>query len=720
MATSSLSRFSKPDLKCIVISPSSTIRGLLSSILKELAFTNISTVSDIKTCIEIMETEPVAWVISPTHDHDNGHVLHILNIINNNPALRALKVSILRDKDDSSIAYAMELGAFSIHKFETSKEACHQEFQKLVQRVERYDGDCSRVSADYLRDYLTEKEEFQELKRFYVSLLEIYPGRSDILLDLAATLFLAHEPDQAKIIIQQLLLTAPDRRPQIATLLKLHLPGEIPEVGPTSFLADHYGFKTCLILDSDRMYLDKIGQLVRKLGFVAVEEFSDPISLMRWLRRNPAPDLVISEWQLPEIPGPIFLYKIRNRLDLHIPIIITNKQLSHKDSTWIKELEISCLIAKPIVEKDLFQAVLWTMQQSKGPTDLSSIRAKLKLASKKQEKDLLQLKQTYMQHPMLIDSERILMEAHLAFDAGCYLHAKKYGLDALKEAGDPREVLEILSKTLMKLREFDAALRCLDYVTILSPYNVSYLCEIAECHLENGDDKTFEKYLDKAKGLDAQAQIVIETEAKGAIKRGHTDSAKVLLQSLNSFKEVLAFMNNRAVAMIQVGNHEQGLELYRKALASIPDGQAEVRSLIYYNLGLGYARSNRFREALDVLASAAVTKNHIRKRKVNSLRMRLDKAIVSGEPLIFSVEKERTMEDESIKLKTLNEISAGATNENKILRSDYCLNKIFRSLINDSSAKAILQSAPNFTPRGKMVKDYINGITLAPSDIRNG
>jgi len=709
-----LSRFGKTDLKCVVISTSSTFRGLLSSILKELSFSNITTVGDIQTCIEIMETEPVGWVIAPTRDNDAGHVLHILNIIDKNPALRALKVTILRDEDDSCIPHAFELGAFSVHKFETSKEACQQEFHKLMQRVERYDGDCTRVSADYLRDYLTEKGEFQELKRFYVSLLEVYPQRGDILLDLASTHYLAQEPENAKIILQQLVLTAPERKGQIEALCKLHAPDEVFETMPTTHIAGHYGFRTCLILDSDKSYLAQIEALSSRLGFESVHCFEDPISLMRWLRRNPPPDLVISEWQLPEIPGPVFLYKVRHRLDLHVPIIITNRQLTQKDSTWIKELEISCLVGKPIIDKEMFQAILWTMQQTKGPTDLQSLRTKLKIASKAQSPELFQRRQSYMQHPMLIEADRLLMEAQLAFDAGCYLHAKKYSLDALKEAGDPREVLEILGKTLMKLREFDAALRCLENVNVLSPYNVTYLCEIAECHLENGDDSKFDAYLDKAKGIDADAQVVIETAAKGAIKKGHTDTAKRLLQSLKSFKEVLAFMNNRAVALIQVGRHEQGLELYKKALNSIPDGQAEVRSLINYNLGLGFARANRFSEAIAVLPLAGQTKNAARLRKVKSLRMRIDKAVMTGDPLIFSADAASTLEDEAEKLRTMNEIAQGTLATNKIYRSDYCLHKIFRTLLDSTMAEAILETAPSFLPRGKMVKDYINGISLSP------
>ena len=714
MSSSESSRFDKHDLKCVVISSSSTVRGLLSSILKEQLFTNITAVADIKTCIEIMETEPVAWVISPTHDSIGGHVLHILNIIQNTPALRATKISILRDDDDSTIAHAFELGAFSTHKIETSKEAIQHEFQTLLQRIERYNSDYTRVSADYLRDFLSEKKEYQELKRFYNSMLQVYPNQNDILLDLARSHFMADEIGEARELIGRLLLTAPEKKGKIEELRKQYLPNEELESAPAGYLAERYGFKTCLILDPDQENLKTMEKSAQKVGFKTIVCFQDPISFMKWVRQNPPPDLILSEWQLTDIPGPVFLYKLRHRLDLHVPIIILNRQITERDSLWIKELEISCLVVKPIVEKDLIQSILWTMQQSKGPSDIQSLKTRLKILSKKQDKELPSFRQLYMQHPMLIESDRKLMEAQLALDASCFLHAKKFALEAVLESGDPREALEILSKSLMKLREFDAALRCLDNVNILSPYNVTYLCEIAECHLENGDDKKFESYLDQARDIDPDARVVIETQAKGAMKKGHTDTAKILLQSLKSFKEVLAFMNNKAVALIQVGEHQQGVDLYQKALASIPEGQPEVRYLLSYNLGLGYARAGRLEEARAALAIAASTKNPARQRKVRALRIRVDNAIDSGEPLVFATEKAPSLQDEQEKLKMLQDIKNAGNLANKILREDYCLNKIYRSFMDDSKAKDILADAPTFTLRGKLVKDYILGIKQVP------
>ncbi|RZA18057.1 MAG: tetratricopeptide repeat protein, partial [Proteobacteria bacterium] len=242
----------------MVIAPSSTLRGLISSCLKDLSFTNITPVPDIKTCIEIMETEPVAWIISPTKDAETGHVLHILRILDKNPALRATKVSIIRDGDDSTVPQAFELGALSCHKFETSREQCLAEFQSLVQRLDRFKGDTTLVAASYLGAFLLEKEEHQELKRFYNSMLQIYPNKPDILLDLAKAHFEAQEPLDARLLLQQLLLTAPEKKAQVLALSRSYMPGQTLEVEADSGIAKHFGFKTVLLLDSDQASLRQL------------------------------------------------------------------------------------------------------------------------------------------------------------------------------------------------------------------------------------------------------------------------------------------------------------------------------------------------------------------------------------------------------------------------------------------------------------------------------
>jgi tetratricopeptide (TPR) repeat protein len=345
------------------------------------------------------------------------------------------------------------------------------------------------------------------------------------------------------------------------------------------------------------------------------------------------------------------------------------------------------------------------------------IKQKLVLASKRHDVvETKKLKQLYFNLPALLEPEKQLMEAHIAFDSGCYLHAKKHALEAMRLGGSSKEGMEILGKSLMKLRDFDAAVRCLSNVSFMAPLNVSHLCNLAECHLEQGNDQAFDQVMSKAQSIDDEASQVIETAAKGAIKRGHTETARKLMSRLKSFKEVMAFMNNRAVSLIRVGNFQEGVELYHRTLQSLPENQQEIKALIHYNLGLGLARSNRLEDALKALAEAERSQNRQRMIKAKSLKTRIVAAVNSGEPIVLKSDPPISEKAEQEKMDEMKRMEASLAAAEKISRSDYCLINIYRTVLGEDRAQEFLQKKLGFTSRGKLVKDYHRGLVLQDSN----
>lgn len=703
------SRFDNNQIKIVVVSASGTLRTLLATVIRDLGFPNVSPVVDIKTCLEVMETETVQWIVTAMNDNADGNALQILDVIAKHNQLRGTKVSILRDSnDDSALPHAFTMGAFSCHNLNPTREACMQEFQKLFQRLETHAGDYALVAADYLADFLLEKKEIQEAKRLHRTLLQVYPGHCGLMLRLAEILLRDDDAAEARLLLQQVKIIDPDRQNDIQSLTDRFLKDNALGSASSDFLAGHYGFKSCLILDSDPAVLFFVETLLGTMGFQEISTHRDPVSALKWLRTHAKPDLVISEWKLPQLPGPVFLYKLRHRLGVELPLIISSDLIKDREAPWLNELGVSRVIPKPIEKNALFQAVLWVLQQHHSVSDLQNLKMRIKVVSKKRDmEELGRLRKAYLNHPLLVTGDRLLMEAQLAYDSACYLHAKKYALDAMRAGADSRESLEILGKTLMQLREYDAALRCLQNVNFLSPFNVSHLCQIAECHLEKGDDAGYEKYIDQARSIDKDAAIVMATEAKAALKQGHLETARKLLQRLKSFKEILAFMNNRAVSMIRVGKHKEGLELYRRAIESLPEGQSEIRSLLHYNLGLGFARINRFEEAVRILEEAMQTHNVQRKRKISSLRNRIILAMERGESLQFLEAPPVTESEEAQRLRRLIDEAMGSE---LLSRSDYCLHRIYTSLLDGRRAHEMLSRSLAFNARGKIVKDPVRGL----------
>jgi CheY-like chemotaxis protein len=704
-------------MRCLAVSASSSQRQLLSSVLKELGFSNVVVVSDIKTCLEMMEAEEIGWIIGPLQDSNDCSILQLLDVINQQQVLRHVKVSVLRDENEELLPKAFAMGAMSCHKFAMTREACYPELKKLLECLAAHEYDFIKVAASYLQEHLQEAREFGDLRSLFTGLLHVYPGNSEYMLALAHTLLNMGELESGRVILHQVKLTGSDKIDRIRELSREFFESEEPPDEPDVVLAEHFGFRTCLVVDPTPESLEVMKETLKNLGFGEIICHRDPISALKWLRQNKKVDLLICEWKLPNIPGPVFLYKLRNRLGLNIPLLVINESIEEREIPFLSELGASRLLQKPIDEKRLNADIIWTLQQHTNPTDPQVIKQKLVLASKRHDVvETKKLKQLYFNLPALLEPEKQLMEAHIAFDSGCYLHAKKHALEAMRLGGSSKEGMEILGKSLMKLRDFDAAVRCLSNVSFMAPLNVSHLCNLAECHLEQGNDQAFDQVMSKAQSIDDEASQVIETAAKGAIKRGHTETARKLMSRLKSFKEVMAFMNNRAVSLIRVGNFQEGVELYHRTLQSLPENQQEIKALIHYNLGLGLARSNRLEDALKALAEAERSQNRQRMIKAKSLKTRIVAAVNSGEPIVLKSDPPISEKAEQEKMDEMKRMEASLAAAEKISRSDYCLINIYRTVLGEDRAQEFLQKKLGFTSRGKLVKDYHRGLVLQDSN----
>ncbi len=705
--------FHNQNLRCVIVASSQTIRQLISPVLKDLGYPQVVTVTDYKACLEVLEAEEVGWVIGPLFDNTGASLLPLLELIQDQALLRGIKVSVLRDGNDKLLPQAFAHGVLSWHPIPSTREACHDELGSLLMQLQTVKGDFTRVAARYLSRYLHEISEFRELKSLFSSLLQVYPGDDDYMLDLAEVSLLSGDQKMGKTLLHQVHITSPSRQDQVKNISEKYFGTPILPGDAQGLLAEHFGFHSCLLLDPQPRSSHRLQEMLRRLGFKQISSFADPLAALKWLKNNPPPNLIISHWKLPTLPGPVFLYKLRHRLGIETPLMILHQNIAERETPMLIELGATRLVQEPFSETDLFDDIIWTLKQTTHPSEVTTVKQKLLLASKRRSMpEIRRLRTLYSQLPTLLKCDLLLVDAQIAYDAGCYLHAKKHSLEAMLEGADARSCMEILGRSLMALREFEAAIRCLENVSFICPLNITHLCSLAECHLEAGDEREFEKKLEEAREIDPDAPLVNETAAKGAIKRGHSEMARKLMQQLKSFKEVLSFMNNRAVTLMRVGDFEQGLDLYIKTLESLPADVPEIRSAVLYNLGLGYARANRLDEALTTLLEAEKTKNLGRQQKSRSLRTRIKSAVASGMPIILKTENPPSELEEQTKLAQLHAIERALTQAGEMSRSDFCLIKVYQTEILLSEAHSAFTKKIVFTPRGTLVKDYHRGLVM--------
>src|SRR5690606_3634718 len=140
--------------------------------------------------------------------------------------------------------------------------------------------------------------------------------------------------------------------------------------------------------------------------------------------------------------------------------------------------------------------------------------------------------------------------AEIAYHQNDFEEASRLGIEALQTGGEDLYVLNVLGRTYMRLRYFDQAMAFFDRARRLSPNNIERLCELAEVQAETGNHQAADQHLNAAAGIDGTNVKVDTVKAKVSIARGDAASAKTLMSKMDSIAEIVAFMNNRAISLV--------------------------------------------------------------------------------------------------------------------------------------------------------------------------
>jgi hypothetical protein len=76
-------------------------------------------------------------------------------------------------------------------------------------------------------------------------------------------------------------------------------------------------------------------------------------------------------------------------------------------------------------------------------------------------------------------------------------------------------------------------------------------------------------------------------------------------------ENVVAYMNNRSVAMARCGMIDEGIEGYNKTLEAIPDERPDIKGIVHYNIAFAYIRSGKLPDAkaqLELVLQCKTTK----------------------------------------------------------------------------------------------------------------
>ncbi len=168
---------------------------------------------------------------------------------------------------------------------------------------------------------------------------------------------------------------------------------------------------------------------------------------------------------------------------------------------------------------------------------------------------------------------------------------------------------------------------------------------MAEEMSEMGQPQQARDAIEKAKQVDGSNPIVKQAEAEVSIMLGDSKKAKDVIGKMDSAKNLIANMNNRAVLLVSNNEIEKGLGLYRNAINGLPDSMRTEKDTIAYNLSLAYAKADKLKEALKTLQEIVdLNRTAAIVEKAKSLLGRVDTAIKSNQKIKLNVSAEVELE----------------------------------------------------------------------------
>lgn len=696
-----------PNGKVLVVEGSTQSRTSISTALREVGYKNSIGIGSLGDALSVLEVEEIVWLICPLILEGPVNTLQLLRMAQSFPEFRALRISAFYSEESkAALPLAFELGLLSCHSANYSKTALGQAMADLKHRIDIYKNDSCLIAASYIREMLFAGGAFARGLEFSQALLEQYAGNLEVLLLHAEAQALAGDKTGAASTLSQVLLIDASCQAKVDAVRTKHLP-EVALGNASTGGANMLGIVACVVVDSDEITLNAVRGLMNMVGAKNVEYFSHPDAALKHLEAHPEPSLILHEWKLPKLNGPLFVQRIRQIGHRNVPIVVISSLVTEKDQHLTHEMGIAAIVMKPLHKDEFLKTVVWTMKQERQPTEIKVFERKiLALLLKRKFREARELASVLFQSKKISEAVRSYFEAETAYYMGRFETAKEQAVNALKKGMISVRLFHLVGKILMKLGDFEAAIRCFEKAQDLSPLNILRLCALADAQSELNRRKDGQDAIDKAKTLDPDNVNVSVTEANFNLTLGDVKRAGKLLSQLDTFDEVLSYLNNRGVTLSKTGRADEAVEFYKRALEALPAKANLLQPVIRYNLALALVRAGDLDGGKKETEAATKTDDAKLGSKARSLRDRLEKAMKSG--------CEFKLNTTEVKSTEFVELPAGeheaALEVLAVNPGELCCYKLYFAPTKDTKLLSLYQKLPAFRRRAAIVREASGGL----------
>ena len=506
---------------------------------------------------------------------------------------------ILNPSDSPCLKAAFERGLFSWHPWDFNTTSMSEEWDEMASAIKLHEEDETLVAAQYLRKFLKNQREFRELLNLETSLQKFYPDHHRQRLALANAHYLSGSPDTAKDILEELNLLNADFANEVNDLLVL-CEDKSPE--DLSF-ARKNGFNKTIIIEKESFSAQLIKKAVTELGFNSVETFTDGSSAWSHMEKKPRVDLIVMNWSLEGVSALQLLQRIRNICQTAPSIVVVGTGFNNDEAQLIREMTVTRVMNQPLRYKQVLMTLAWAMKQKVQPTEIKTFEARIERALDDGDlKTASEFNIRYQKMSQASEARKSYMEAMIRYHQKDYEGASKLLREAAKTSrGTNINILNLLSKCLFRLNDYQAAGKILEKISSLSPQNLQRLCQLAKVQVTLGEEDKANDKIKQAEAIDSENNELVATKAEIAVYKGDTKEASKLMSRLSSNDNIVRHLNNLAVFKIKSGDREHALRLYQDTLESIPEDRIELHSIVSYNLALAYIKGNDRKEGLKYL-----------------------------------------------------------------------------------------------------------------------
>jgi CheY-like chemotaxis protein len=704
----------KSNALVLVVEPAASIRMMIMEVIRGLGYERVQGVGCAKDALSLLEIEDVQWLIMPLMANDSLNALQMIKLITIEPKLRGCATTLLLDpnQEEYCLPLAFELGLLSWHPRSYVKDNLQVDFEELLKIINSNDNNLTLTAAEYLRRFLSEKRLYRSRIALEQNLLAMYPGTATILIKMAEAELLTGNGTRASGLLRQAEVIDPKLSPVCQHLRDKHsknLPTTMTERQENIL-----GVKKVVIIDPDTDVLHATTEMLNKLGVTTIETFEDGQKAFEWFSASQEPDLIIMEWRIPGLSGPLLVQRLRQADFIQVPIIVMSSLIKREEKPLLAEMGVDEVLEKPFDQPSFFSIVIWAIQQNKMPTEQKSLERKIRrLMNANRRGEAERLLAQFLADPRMGEGAKKSIQAEFAYDLGDLSATCDLGAEALRTGGDSLAMLNLVGKALLKLGQYEKALRCLEKANAMCSLNIERILNIAEINLQLDRIPEARKAVNQAAALDADNPQLAETTVKIDLESGDVEGAAKGIAGLESVPRIASYINNRAVALSRSGRFEDAIALYRRAIQCL-QGRNELAAVIY-NLGLAYARYGEYEQAISTLENLNGDTSILLFKKAKALLKKVKLCIKGGTQLFADEEKESELPeaDQESPTSTSRQHMEELVSHITAKRGDIGCFLVFHSIDEiDPKANDLIQEMPKFAKRKPISREETFGHAL--------